>query len=518
MALPYISGEDMLLRLVCEPSEKRPPLVAGLKLKNTLSRFWNNVKSSLRPSKNFLPLRYATENAKAISRSAKVFRHSADKAIEDFNIHRLLGGGISGQVFLAQEKASKMFVALKLIRKDGKRGDETSQALKYESIYKELEVFKAASGCPHLLQLHWAFESFTAVYFVTELAAMSLKDFSDRFGMVPREINFCAQEIILGLKFLHGKKIMHRDIKPDNVLVFFGDYTEVEQPQLKRLKLADFGLASESANASVGCGTEPFMAPEVIKKKPSLFASDYWSLGVTLFWLKEKDYPFGDTEEEVLERTKEPRGCAFLALHERDNSDEDDDDDDSTDSGTDDSSNASDAEDEGSEDDEPCTTSLVDPLKEEIVFQTFVNKLLTNNVAERQDFVDHHMLSDPYFEGVDWEKPRKAFRMYRPPKEIPEPEPIEISSPPASRWKKFIGHVSKIISSASKFFFGESDCLLHDGELIPEQCAILPDVLESDVPENDRIRETPIFAAMPDHPRPTSFGWFSRLLSCFRWR
>ncbi|KAJ3205368.1 hypothetical protein HDU67_008887, partial [Dinochytrium kinnereticum] len=56
------------------------------------------------------------------------FLDSADKAIKDFNIHRLLGGGISGQ-----EKASKVFVAVKLIRKDGKRGDETSQTLKYES-------------------------------------------------------------------------------------------------------------------------------------------------------------------------------------------------------------------------------------------------------------------------------------------------------------------------------------------------------------------------------------------------
>ena len=86
-------------------------------------------------------------------------------------------------------------------------------------------------------------------------------------------MRFFAAQIVLGLKFLHSKKIIYQDLKPENILLDSNGY----------IKLADFGAAkyvSQTRNYKTFIGTADYIAPEVLKKMPYSKAVDWWSLGI----------------------------------------------------------------------------------------------------------------------------------------------------------------------------------------------------------------------------------------------
>ena len=84
------------------------------------------------------------------------------------------------------------------------------------------------------------------------------------------------------LVFLHNKKIIYRDLKPQNILINKDGY----------LKLTDFGYAKKLQNkpkyeTHTKVGTPEYMAPEIIMNKPYSFNIDYWSFGILIYksWL-----------------------------------------------------------------------------------------------------------------------------------------------------------------------------------------------------------------------------------------
>ncbi len=88
---------------------------------------------------------------------------------------------------------------------------------------------------------------------------------------------FYIAEIICALEYLHGRNIVYRDLKPENVMLGSNGH----------VKLVDFGFAKE-LNATEGfrtftnCGTITYIAPEVIKGIGHGFQADIWSLGVLI--------------------------------------------------------------------------------------------------------------------------------------------------------------------------------------------------------------------------------------------
>lgn len=84
-------------------------------------------------------------------------------------------------------------------------------------------------------------------------------------GFTPQEAAVLLKAIFSGVNYIHGQGVVHRDIKPDNILI--GDFGD-----LKSVKIADFGLSARLglvSNANQlrgGCGTFLFMAPEYFKK------------------------------------------------------------------------------------------------------------------------------------------------------------------------------------------------------------------------------------------------------------
>ena len=121
------------------------------------------------------------------------------------------------------------------------------------------------------------------------------------------------KQIIEGLKYIHKKNIIHRDIKLDNILI---DTTNT-------VKICDFGVSrkiSKGEKIYERCGTPAYIAPEIYKKMGYTgFQSDVWSAGITLYYILSGNLPFKGNNIHELENAilfgeyKKIKGISFEA-------------------------------------------------------------------------------------------------------------------------------------------------------------------------------------------------------------
>jgi len=117
------------------------------------------------------------------------------------------------------------------------------------------------------------------------------------------------KQIVYGIEYLHNSRIIHRDLKCENILLCMDDI----------VKIADFGFARTMDNKIVSrtfCGSAAYAAPELLKGKAySGFASDIWSLGCILFVMACSMMPFRDENITIL--TKEQKSPPVIPSHLR---------------------------------------------------------------------------------------------------------------------------------------------------------------------------------------------------------
>jgi len=122
---------------------------------------------------------------------------------------------------------------------------------------------------------------------VMEKCECSLWDFVSETGVNEMDIARMTSQMLAAIAHVHSRGIVHRDIKPDNVL--YGRRND------KILKLCDFGLSAivpRSGKLFGSCGTPMFMSPEMIGPGPHSFKTDVWSLGVVVYLMLYGRFPY----------------------------------------------------------------------------------------------------------------------------------------------------------------------------------------------------------------------------------
>jgi eukaryotic-like serine/threonine-protein kinase len=207
-----------------------------------------------------------------------------------YRILRKLGTGGMANVYLAEDEVLGRRVAIKILN-DRHAGDD-----QFVERFRREAKNAASLSHPNIVSIYDRGEAEGTYYIAMEyLDGRSLKELIVARGPAPIHLAVdYARQILAAIRFAHRNGIVHRDIKPHNVLVD-GE---------GRLKVTDFGIARAGASqmTEVGSiiGTAQYLSPEQAKGAPVDQTSDLYSVGVVLYELLTGVVPFsGDTPVEI---------------------------------------------------------------------------------------------------------------------------------------------------------------------------------------------------------------------------
>lgn len=184
---------------------------------------------------------------------------------DDFTRPEVIGQGGFGKVFRAHNRKTNEKVAVKTIGLVPENAD-----MKY--LLPEIEMLKE---CSHVNIVEYRSHYVTDHRLWIELELIDgehLHKLAHRLHLEEKEIAAISQESLQAIEYLHQKKIVHRDIKGNNVMI----------AQNGAVKLLDFGLAAkeEAVDPETWVGTTHFMAPEIILQEKYGCNVDIWAFGI----------------------------------------------------------------------------------------------------------------------------------------------------------------------------------------------------------------------------------------------
>lgn len=210
-------------------------------------------------------------------------------------LHEQLGAGGMGVVYRATDRLTGDIVALKSVTTPpqllefGARGQVGDTDASRLALAREFQIL-ASLRHPHIITvLDYGFDVQHVPYFTMDYLAggQTIREAAQKLPL-PGQVDLLVQ-LLQALTYLHRRDILHRDLKPGNVLVVNG-----------RLKVLDFGL-SISRNQDVGgtSGTLSYMAPELLQGQPTSQASDLFAVGVLAYELFAGRLPFNSLLETL---------------------------------------------------------------------------------------------------------------------------------------------------------------------------------------------------------------------------
>ncbi|CAH1119226.1 unnamed protein product [Phaedon cochleariae] len=209
---------------------------------------------------------------------------------DTFILESEIGRGKFGTVYRCTEKSTGLSLAAKFIgcpKKEDRRNVE-----------REIEIMKQLQH-PRLIQIYDAFENGKVMTVILELiegGELFERVIDDDFILTEKSCTIFMRQICEGVDFIHKQRILHLDMKPENILCL----TKTGN----RIKIIDFGLARKfdpDKKLQVLFGTPEFVAPEIVNFDEIGYGTDMWSVGVICYVLLSGLSPFmGHTDVETM--------------------------------------------------------------------------------------------------------------------------------------------------------------------------------------------------------------------------
>ncbi len=209
-----------------------------------------------------------------------------------YRIQKLIGSGGMSEVYRAEQLITKRYVSIKILKEECRDNPEylrrferearTVLHLSHENIVRAYDV-GTHNGIPYIVMEY--------------IEGKTLKQLLEEQGAFPQKtaVNYCAQ-VLSALSVAHEAGIIHRDVKPQNVLVTSDGVA----------KLTDFGIAREVQASTVTfagstvLGSAHYLSPEQAKGQPVTEESDLYSVGVMLYEMLTGNVPFdGDSSVSI---------------------------------------------------------------------------------------------------------------------------------------------------------------------------------------------------------------------------
>ncbi|XP_012490200.1 serine/threonine-protein kinase ATG1a isoform X2 [Gossypium raimondii] len=204
------------------------------------------------------------------------------RLVGDYILGPRIGSGSFAVVWRSRHRQHGLEVAVKEIDK------KLLSSKVSESLLKEISILSTINH-PNIIQLFEAIETEDRIFLVLEYCdGGDLAAYIQRYGKVSEEVaRHLMRQLAAGLQVLQEKHLIHRDLKPQNLLL-----TKGSTPQLK---IGDFGFARSLTPENLAdtlCGSPLYMAPEIIQNKKYDAKADLWSVGAILFQLVTGKPPF----------------------------------------------------------------------------------------------------------------------------------------------------------------------------------------------------------------------------------
>ena len=208
--------------------------------------------------------------------------------LKDLSYYMKLGSGSYGNVSLVKSDKNKFFYAIKNI---------SNKQILYGQLHLNLELeisILLQIDHPFIVKLVKTMKDSKYIYFLMDyIKGKELFDVIRDIGLLNKfQTQFYGASIMLAINYLHERKFIFRDIKPENIMVLENGF----------IKLIDFGTAKAITDKTKTIiGTPHYMAPEVILGEGYSFKVDFWSVAICMYEFMCGGVPFGENHEEAMD-------------------------------------------------------------------------------------------------------------------------------------------------------------------------------------------------------------------------